>query len=220
MARLEQVKAWVFDLDNTLYPATASLFPQIDRRMRDFIAARHKLEEGEAFRLQKSYYREFGTTLRGLMLMHKIEPDQFLDYVHDIDHSVLERSPRLDAALQGLPGRKLIFTNGSHRHAEKVLDRLGMARHFEGIFDIKAAGYVPKPDPLTYKRMAERHGCDPRTSAMFEDIARNLKPAAELGMVTVWVRAGVPELAHDTEDGHIDHVTEDLAAWLEAAVKP
>jgi putative hydrolase of the HAD superfamily len=219
MARLDEIEAWVFDLDNTLYPATASLFPQIDQRMRAFIAERLKLEDEEAFRLQKRYYREFGTTLRGLMLVHKIEPDQFLDFVHDIDHSVLERAPELDAALAGLPGRKLIFTNGSHSHAEKVLDRLGLARHFEGIFDIKAADYIPKPDPSTYQRMVERHAFKPRSSAMFEDIARNLKPAALLGMVTVWVRTGEPEFAHDTDDGHIDHVTADLAAWLNSVQK-
>jgi putative hydrolase of the HAD superfamily len=219
-AGLNHVAAWVFDLDNTLYPATSSLFPQIDVRMRRFIAERLGMGLDEAFALQKRYYREFGTTLRGLMLVHGLEPDAFLDYVHDIDHSVLEAAPRLDAALAALAGRKLIFTNGSESHAVKVLERLGIARHFEAIFDIAAAAYVPKPDPETYARIVARHALDARAAAMVEDIHRNLVPAAAIGMTTVWVRhADHPDdgvLRQDEADlAHVHHVTDDLPAWLE-----
>jgi putative hydrolase of the HAD superfamily len=211
---LDRLDTWVFDLDNTLYPATSSLFPQIDVRMRAFISELLGLNDAEAHALQKRYYREFGTTLRGLMLVHGLEPERFLEYVHDIDRSVLVAEPRLDKALALLPGRKLIFTNGTESHAVKVLERLGLSRHFEGIFDIHASDYVPKPDPETYKRLLARHGVTAASAAMFEDIARNLKPAYDLGMTTVWVRAHEPEFRHDTEDAHIHHSTDDLAAWL------
>ncbi len=220
-----QVAAWVFDLDNTLYPASSSLFPQIDIRMRQFIAQRLGLELEEAFVLQKRYYREFGTTLRGLMLVHGLEPAAFLDHVHDIDHSVLDVAPRLDAVLSRLPGRKLIFTNGSERHAERVLDRLGIAAHFDGIFDIVAADYIPKPSPETYHRMVARHHVDAPSAAMVEDIHRNLVPAAAIGMTTVWVRqADHPDATVTGQDegdlGHVHHITDDLTRWLEQVCGP
>jgi putative hydrolase of the HAD superfamily len=215
------IDAWVFDLDNTLYPASCSLFPQIDLRMRQFIATHLSLPLDEAFRLQKLYYRDYGTTLRGLMLRHGIEPAAFLDFVHEVDCGVLEPSPRLDAALDRLPGRKVIFTNGSEKHAANVLARLGLARHFDGIFDIKAADYVPKPDPETYRRMVARHAIRPERAAMFEDIHRNLVPAAAIGMTTVWVKEDhhpdFPD-GQPAEIGHVHHVTHDLAEWLEGEV--
>lgn len=217
---LDQLETWVFDLDNTLYPASSSLFPQIDVRMRTFIARQLGISLDEAFVLQKRYYREFGTTLRGLMTVHGWEPADFLAYVHDIDHTVLDVAPRLDQALARLPGRKLIFTNGSERHAEKVLARLGIERHFDGIFDIAAARYVPKPQPECYDGMVRRFGFDPRAAAMVEDIHRNLVPAAALGMTTVWVRQdNHPDfkvvIQDDDDLGHVHHVTEDLPHWLE-----
>lgn len=222
--RLDRIDTWVFDLDNTLYPAASSLFPQIDVRMRRFIAERLGLPLDEAFALQKRYYREFGTTLRGLMLVHGLEPAAFLDYVHDIDHSVLDAAPRLDAALAALPGRKLIFTNGTETHAAKVLDRLGVARHFEVVFDIAAAAFVPKPDPECYATMVARHRLDARASAMVEDIHRNLAPAAAIGMTTVWVRqADHPDEAvirqNESDLGHVHFVTDDLEAWLEEVAR-
>lgn len=217
---LSALETWVFDLDNTLYPASSSLFPQIDVRMRQFIAARLGLALDEAFALQKRYYREYGTTLRGLMTVHGMEPADFLAYVHDIDHTVLDVTPRLDAALARLAGRKLIFTNGSHRHAEKVLARLGIERHFDGIFDIVAADFIPKPRPECYGGMIRRFGFDPRAAAMVEDIHRNLAPAAALGMTTVWVRQDNHPDFHvviqENDDlGHVDHIVEDLPHWLE-----
>lgn len=217
----DHLTTWVFDLDNTLYPASCSLFPQIDLRMRQFIAERLGLNLDDAYRLQKRYYRDFGTTLRGLMLMHGIEPAVFLQYVHEIDCTVLSPDPRLDAVLSRLEGRKLVFTNGSERHAANVLGHLGLARHFDGIFDIQAADYIPKPDPATYDLMVKRHGIDVSASAMFEDIHRNLVPAAAIGMATVWVRDDVhcfgPNDGYD-DISHVHHVTEDLPQWLEDLV--
>lgn len=217
---LAHVDAWVFDLDNTLYPASSSLFPQIDVRMRQFIAERLNLPLDEAFVLQKRYYREFGTTLRGLMLVHGLEPAAFLSYVHDIDHSVLDVAPALDRVLDRLPGRKMIFTNGSERHAVNVMERLGIARHFDAIFDIAAADFIPKPQPECYHAMVKRLGIDAARSAMVEDIHRNLVPASAIGMTTVWVRQlGHPDfhvLGQDDDDlSHVHHITDDLVAWLE-----
>lgn len=214
--RLDQVESWVFDLDNTLYPASSSLFPQIDLRMRRFIAGALGLDEQEAFVLQKRYYHQYGTTLRGLMLAHAIEPDEFLAYVHDVDCGMLDPSVDLDRALTGLPGRKIIFTNGTERHALNVLERLGLTRHFEGIFDIRAADYLPKPNAETYARMAQRHRVDARRAAMFEDLPQNLLPAAEAGMATVLVReaAALPDWVEPQDLSHVHHVTDDLAAWL------
>ncbi|MGC2857029.1 pyrimidine 5'-nucleotidase [Novispirillum sp. DQ9] len=226
---LDHLHTWLFDLDNTLYPATSSLFPQIDVRMTAFIADFLKLPRDEAFRVQKQYYRQYGTSLRGLMLEHGLEPDVFLDYVHDIDHTVLDHDPALDAALTRLPGRKLIFTNGSERHAERVLDRLGLGHHFEGIFDVRAAAYVPKPDPETYRAIIGRYDLDAHATAFFEDSPLNLKPAAEIGMTTILVRHGPDEAPAEAlsaeaawrtrtyDPAYCHHVTDDLTAWLDAA---
>jgi putative hydrolase of the HAD superfamily len=192
------------------------LFPQIDIRMRQFIAKALHLSPDEAFVLQKRYYHDYGTTLRGLMLAHGVEPREFLAYVHDIDCGVLTPSPRLDQALGRLPGRKIIFTNGSERHAQNVLASLDLSHHFDGIFDITAAEYIPKPNAETYARMASRHGVTAIHAAMFEDIERNLIPAAAAGMTTVWVRDA--DHAHGDEAvdrTHIHFVTEDLAGWLD-----
>ena len=211
-------ESWIFDLDNTLYPATVNLFSQIDQRMRAFIADALKLSLDDAFALQKRYYWAYGTTLRGLMLNHAIAPDQFLDYVHDIDHSVLGHSPHLDAALGALPGRKFIYTNGSERHAVNVLDRLGVTRHFDGIYDIRAGNYLPKPEPAPYADLIARHGIAPTRAIMFEDIHRNLKPAADLGIATVWVRHAENPAKPGEDLSHCDFITDDLIAWLQAPI--
>ena len=211
-------ETWVFDLDNTLYPASSSLFPQIHKRMGLYIAQALKVDAATADALQRKYYREHGTTLRGLMLTHQIEPDEFLAYVHEIDCTVLPPAPRLDAALARIPGRKLVFTNGSLRHAENVLNQLGLSHHFHGMFDIKAANYIPKPAIETYSRMIEQFGFDPKKAVMFEDLAHNLEAASELGMTTVWVKEEGHSFAEgpDPEDvSYIDHVTNDLAGWID-----
>lgn len=209
-----RVEAWIFDLDNTLYPASCNLFAQVDARMSAFIQDLLSLGPGEARRIQKSYFREHGTTLRGLMDHHQVEPEAFLAYVHDIDFSVIPEAADLEAALARLAGRKLVFTNATVRYAEQVLARLGIAHHIEAIFDIAAAGYRPKPEPESYRRLIAEHGIDPRRAVLVEDIARNLAPAAALGMTTVWVPNAADWSRDGAEDGHVHHVVQDLAAWL------
>lgn len=214
------VRAWVFDLDNTLYPARCNLFAQIDARMGAFIAQALDVDPAEARRIQKKYYVEHGTTLAGLMAEHGMRPEPFLDYVHDIDLSVIAPDPALDAALARLPGRRFIFTNGSARHAENVAARLGVLNRFHGIIDIAACGFVPKPQAGAFDRFLGHARAQPGHAAMFEDIAQNLEVPHRLGMRTVWVRTApehATERAHHGADGaHVHHTTEDLVAFLEA----
>ena len=214
---MNHIDCWIFDLDNTLYPASCNLFDQVDQRIGAFIGELLQVDAAEAKRLQKRYFHEYGTTLRGLMEHHGIAPGGFLDYVHAIDVSPVPPSPALDAALAALDGRKLIFTNGSVAHAERVMNRLGVAGHFTGVFDIVAADYQPKPNPATYAAMVARHGVDPRAAAMFEDLAHNLVPAAALGMTTILVRTTSEWAATGEPGDHVHHVTDDLVAWLEGA---
>jgi putative hydrolase of the HAD superfamily len=218
-----EVETWVFDLDNTLYPHALNLWQQIDDRIRAFIARFLDVTHDEAFRVQKDYYRRYGTTMRGLMAEHGLEPDDFLEFVHQIDHSPLEPNPALGAALEMLPGRKLILTNGTRKHAEAVMRRLAIHEHFEDVFDIIAAELEPKPLAQTYDRFLARHAVAPQKSAMFEDLARNLVVPHALGMTTVLV---VPEKTREVfregwelegrEAPHVDHVTEDLTGFLRA----
>ncbi|MEM7425810.1 MAG: pyrimidine 5'-nucleotidase [Pseudomonadota bacterium] len=216
------IDTWVFDLDNTLYPSRSRLFDQIDVRMGAFISDFLQVDRVEARRIQKQFFFEHGTTLRGLMLEHKVEPDDFLGFVHDIDHSVLDANPALDGVLGRLPGRKVIFTSGTVAHAEAVMGFIGIGHHFEEIFDIKSADYLPKPHRSTYDRFVEELGVAPRRAAMFEDIIRNLEAPHDLGMVTVLVHdndnedgAMINKLNDDTGDAeHVHHVTDDLAAFL------
>jgi putative hydrolase of the HAD superfamily len=206
---------WLFDLDNTLYLARCDLFAQTDRRMGDFISRLLDVHYDDAKRIQKEYWRKYGTSLRGLMTEHAIEPTAFLDYVHDIDYAPVPDSPALDRALARLGGRKLVFTNGTVRHAERVLERLGVAHHFEAIYDIVAADYVPKPEMAIYRDVVGRYGVEPTRAAMLDDIAANLRPAAELGMRTVWIRTpeSVQRVAGQALD-HIHHQADDLVDWL------
>jgi putative hydrolase of the HAD superfamily len=216
-----QIETWVFDLDNTLYPHHLNLWQQVDERIRDYIVDFLKISRDEAFRLQKDYYRRYGTTMRGLMEEHGLVPDQFLEMVHQIDHSPLTPNPALGAAIAKLPGRKLILTNGTREHADAVLRRLEIGHHFDGVFDIKAAALEPKPRPQVYDRFLARHGVDPAKAAIFEDLARNLEVPHALGMTTVLVvpaGAGVVlredwELA-GRDAPHVDHVTDDLTGFL------
>jgi putative hydrolase of the HAD superfamily len=216
-----QVETWVFDLDNTLYPHHLNLWQQVDHRIRDYIARYLDLSHEEAFRLQKDYYKRYGTTMRGMMTEHGMAPDDFLDVVHQIDHSPLEPNPALGEAIERLPGRKLILTNGTRRHAESVLRRLEIDRHFEDVFDIAAADLEPKPLPQVYDRFLARHGVDARRAAMFEDLARNLEVPYALGMTTVLVvPAGTREVLREEwelqgrDAPHVDHVTDDLTGFL------
>ncbi len=215
------VETWVFDLDNTLYPHHLNLWQQVDERIRDYIADFLKVTQDEAFRLQKDYYRRYGTSMRGLMEEHGLAPDEFLEVVHQIDHSPLTPDPALGAAIAARPGRKLILTNGTRRHAEAVLARLEIAQHFEDVFDIAAADLEPKPRPQVYDRFLARHQVDPTKAAMFEDLARNLEVPHALGMTTVLVvPAGTREVFREDwelagrDAPHVDYVTDDLAGFL------
>ena len=213
------VDAWIFDLDNTLYPADCGLFAQIDRRMTQFVAELLGMSRDAALALQKAYYRDHGTTLNGLMKLHGVDPDVYLDHVHDIDLSALACDPGLGAALARLPGRRFVFTNGCRLHAHRVLDRLKLAHHFEEVWDIRTIGYRPKPDPSSYEAVLARAGVAPLKAAMFEDSARNLVPARLLGMTTVWLRnnarwSAQGPLFPKVSPGHIDYETENLAQFL------
>ena len=216
------VETWVFDLDNTLYPHHLNLWQQVDERIRDYVAKFLRVTHEEAFRVQKDYYRRYGTTMRGLMTEHGLQPDAFLEMVHQIDHSPLAPDPALGAAIERLPGRKLIMTNGTRKHAETVLQRLEIHQHFDDVFDIAAADLDPKPMPQVYDRFLARHGVDPQRSAMFEDLARNLEVPHALGMATVLVvPGGTREVFREDwelegrDAPHVDHVTDDLAGFLE-----
>lgn len=218
MSGFAHVDTWVFDLDNTLYPASCRLFDQIDVRMGEFVSRLLGVEPAEARRRQKEMFYRHGTTLRGLMTEHGVTPDDFLGYVHDIDHSAVPPDRQLDEALHALPGRKLIFTNGTVAHAEKVLARIGITHHFGGIFDIVHADFIPKPEMEPYRKFLRQTGVRPETAAMFEDIARNLLAPHELGMTTVLVTSpenhDAAHLNRSAGDDHIHHVTGDLAGFL------
>ena len=208
------IETWLFDLDNTLYSARYDLFPQVERRIGEFVSRELGITREEARLIQKSYFREHGSTMRGMMTEHGTDPHAFLAYVHDIDVSVLPASPGLSAALGDLPGRKFIYTNASADHAVRVMDRLGVTPHFDGIFDIHAADFLPKPRMESFEAMLSRFAVDATRAVLFEDIARNLLPAAQLGMTTVWV-PGSPDHAAEGSDGdHIHFVAEDLETWL------
>jgi putative hydrolase of the HAD superfamily len=220
------VETWVFDLDNTLYPHHVNLWQQVDARIGEFVSAWLKVSREEARRIQKDYYRRFGTTMRGMMTLHGVRADDYLSYVHQIDHSPLEPNPAMGAAITKLTGRKLILTNGSVDHVDKVLERLGLAAHFDGVFDIIAAELESKPAPQTYQRFLKLHDVNPAKAAMFEDLARNLVIPHQLGMTTVLV---VPDGSEEVvrEDwelegrgaAHVDHVTDDLTGFLEKLAK-
>ncbi len=217
---LDHVETWLFDLDNTLYPASCNLFAQIDERMGAFISDFLGVDRVEARLVQKSYFREYGTTMRGLMMEHGLDPDIFLDYVHEIDHSPVPRDHALDAVLGRLEGPKHVFTNASTRHAEKVIARLGIGHHFESIFDIAAADYLPKPHPDTYDRLVRVAGLTPESCALVDDIPKNLEPAAALGMTTIWMRTE-SEYAEigDRNGAYVHHVADELAGWLDSVVR-
>ncbi|MGL4397782.1 MAG: pyrimidine 5'-nucleotidase [Hyphomicrobium sp.] len=215
------IDAWIFDLDNTLYPAKCNLFAQVDQRMGEFIARHLGVPFAHARHLQKAYYRQFGTTLAGLMKVHRMAPEPFLDYVHDIDLSVLPEDPALAEAIAALPGRRVIFTNGSRHHAEKVAAKLGVLHLFEDICDIAATGFVPKPERDAFNTMIARHALNAETAAMFEDMPHNLEAPHALGMTTVLIRSDY--IDHPAQlrmrdwralPEHVHHITDDLTAFI------
>lgn len=215
---IQSVDTWLFDLDNTLYPSRCNLFAQIDKKMGEFIENFFQIDAISAKKRQKDYFHRYGTTLRGLMTEHRMDPAEFLHHVHDIDVSALPPDPDLARAMGALPGRKMVFTNGTVPHAERILKQLRIDHHFDAVFDIVASEYIPKPDMAPYRKLLAEHGVDPARTVMFEDMAKNLRPAATLGMTTVWVVNerdwAQPTDGPDGDHVHIHHTTDNLGRWL------
>ena len=212
------VTAWIFDLDNTLYRADNGIFAQIETRMTDYVMAFLKLPREEAYARQKDLYRRHGTTLSGLMREHGAAPDEYLHYVHDIDLSDLGPDAPLAAAIEKLPGRRFVFTNGCRDHAARILNRLGMTHLFADVWDIRTMDFMPKPETSAYDSVVAAGGVACQNAAMFDDIARNLVPARKLGMTTVWLKSDSPWGKHgpmmDVAPADIDHETDNLTQFL------
>jgi putative hydrolase of the HAD superfamily len=212
-ARLDHVRNWIFDLDNTLYPHGARLFEQVDRRITDYIARFFKVDRDEAYKIQKGYFHTRGTTLSGLMAEHGVDPYEYLADVHDIEMDVLDENAPLAAAIARLPGRKIIFTNADALYAGKILSKLGLGESFEAIHDVHAAQYRPKPAPEAYQHLCDAYGLDPSESLFADDMARNLKPAKQIGMTTLWVDNG-SEQGEEGDRDFVDFTTRDITHWL------
>lgn len=227
-AELGHICNWIFDLDNTLYRADADFFSQIDRKMTDFISRYLALQPEKARALQKDYLVEYGTSLSGLMAVHGMDPAEFLDYVHDVDLSLLTPDPALRDHISALPGRKFIFTNGSKGHAKNVASHLGIFDLFDGSFGIEDGDYVPKPKRSPYIKFCDVFDVDPKTAIFFEDGLRNLEVPKHMGMTTVLVTstvdwshepADIRPAGHMTDAAFVDHITNDLTGWLGQALE-
>jgi len=224
---LEHISTWVFDLDNTLYPSHCNLFHEIDQRMGAYISDLLKIDRKEARRIQKTYLHQHGTTLNGLMKEHGVDPAHFMDYVHDIDVACIPPNPRLGELIEALPGRKYIYTNGSVAHAENVSSRIGVQGKFDGVFDIAAANFVPKPHRESYERFLNAYEVEAVNAIMFEDIAGNLVHAEAMGMTTALVHShkdwmdepgADASVFHSDDHAHVHHVVHDLTEFLEDAL--
>jgi putative hydrolase of the HAD superfamily len=214
---LAHIESWIFDLDNSLYPHSCNLFELVDRRIGDYVQQLLGLDAEAARRVQKNYFHAHGTTLAGLMADHGVEPGHFLDFVHDIDLARVTADPELVAAMDALPGRKFIFTNAGEDYARRVLDRLGLANAFDGLHDIHAMNYVPKPDPGGYRAICAKHEIDPARALFADDMVRNLAPAKAIGMTTLWIDNGSeqgPQAAPADLPDFVDHRTASIAGWL------
>ena len=214
MKELKNIKFWLFDLDNTLYSGATKVFDQVDKKMSQFISEKLNISKEEARKIQKNYFVEYNTTLNGMIKNHKIDANEFLKFVHDIDLSFLKRDKQLEEQIKKIKGKKIIFTNGSREHAENVTKKLGIDRHFDDVFDIKSADFIPKPSLITYKKIIEKYKIEPQYSIFIEDIARNLKPAYELGMKTVWIINDEPWAAKFSDSDFINYKTNKLSNFL------
>ena len=214
-ALLDHIDTWIFDLDNTLYPPSAGLFDLIDARMGAFIARLLGCDLTEARRVQKQFFYDHGTTLAGLMHHHAVEPEEFLVDVHAIELGRLSPCPRLAERIAALPGRRLIFTNADADYAARVLDARGLGGLFDGICDIRATGYVPKPQMGAYTYLVDAFAVVPARSLFVEDMARNLSPAKTLGITTLWLDNGAESGHRDLNTAHVDYRADDLADWLD-----
>ena len=214
MKELKNIKYWLFDLDNTLYSGATKVFDQVDKKMSMFISSKLNISKEEAKKIQKNYFVEYNTTLNGMIKNHKIDANEFLEFVHDIDLSFLKKDKQLEEEISKINGKKIIFTNGSRAHANNVTKRLGIERHFDDVFDIVSADFIPKPSLETYKKIIEKYKIEPQYSIFIEDIARNLKPAHDLGMKTVWIKNDEPWAAEFSDSDFINYKTKKLADFL------
>jgi putative hydrolase of the HAD superfamily len=207
---LSHVSAWVFDMDDTLYPREQGLMQLVQARINAYVVEAVGLDPVSARVLQRQFLDEHGTTLAGLMANYTIDPAHFLHDVHDVPMDSLEPNPRLVEQLMRLPGRRFVFTNGARDYADRVLARLGVTACFDGVFTIEDADLTPKPAPSTFRHFIDRFGFDPHRATFFEDTPRNLEPAKALGMTTVLIGDGHGKPLGD----HIDHITPDLLDFL------
>jgi putative hydrolase of the HAD superfamily len=211
-----KISTWIFDLDNTLYSADSGIFQQVHTLMGEFVSRNLNIEIKEAKELQKKYYKQHGTTLRGLMDNHGIDPDHFLSEVHSLDYSIVGPNKELNTELEKLGGRKIIYTNANLEHAENVLKRLELNEMFSEIFDIKSANYVPKPEISPYKQIIKDFEIDSSKSAMFDDIAKNLVPAKNVGFTSIWIDAGYENFSDDIANSkkYLDYETKNISKFL------
>ena len=212
----EKINTWIFDLDNTLYSADSGIFQQVHKLMGEFISKNLKMDMIEAKKLQSKYYKQHGTTLRGLMDNHGVEPDYFLDEVHKLDYSIVGPNEILNKELEKIQGRKIIYTNANKKHVVDVLERINLANFFDEIFDIKMANYIPKPEIRPYEQIIDIFNINPSSSAMFDDIAKNLVPAKKVGFTPVWVDAGYENFSDDIQASkdYLDYSTRNLSSFL------
>ena len=211
-----KINTWIFDLDNTLYSADSGIFQQVHKLMGEFISKNLHLDMVDAKKLQSKYYKQHGTTLRGMMDNHGIDPDYFLDEVHKLDYSIVGPNNVLNEELYKLEGRKIIYTNANKKHALDVLERINLTNFFDEIFDIKIANYIPKPELKPYEQLLNLFKIDPSTSAMFDDIAKNLVPAKKVNFTSVWIDAGYENFSDDVKASkeYLDFQTRDLSLFL------
>jgi len=214
MKELKKIKYWLFDLDNTLYSGDTKVFDQVDKKMSFFISKKLNVSIEEAKKIQKNYFHEYNTTLNGMIKNHKINAEEFLEFVHDVDLNFLKKDLDLQNELTNLIGKKYIFTNGSKAHASNVTKRIGIENLFDGVFDIVDSDFIPKPSIEPYKKIIQKYGIDPEYCIFIEDIARNLKPAYELGMKTVWIKNDEPWAAEFSNENFINYKTDNLSDFL------
>jgi len=214
MKSLNYIKCWIFDLDNTLYSGKTKVFEQVDKKMSKYISDKLNVDLQEAKKIQKDYFHKYNTTLNGMIKNHKIDPDEFLEFVHDINIDFLQKDPVLAQEIEKLDGKKIIFTNGSRKHAINVSKKIGIDRLFDDIFDIVDAKFIPKPLLEPYKKLVEKHKIDPKLCVLVEDIARNLKPAYEMGMKTVWIENDEPWACKFSDSEFVNYRTNNLSEFL------
>ena len=218
---VNKIDTWIFDLDNTLYSADSGIFQQVHQLMGKFIQEFLNIDLQKAKEIQKKYYKEHGTTLRGLMDNYGVDPDHFLEEVHKLDYSIVSSNDKLNEELKKLKGKKIIYTNANMTHTLNVLERIKLSNFFDEIFDIKMANYIPKPEIKPYEQIIKDFDLNPSTSAMFDDIAKNLVPAKKVGFTSIWINAGYENFSDDIKSSnkYLDFETNDLCIFLEKVNK-